>query len=254
MSKSDERLAERRASLSEDAESISLDLDIDPPTILLTRTNYLTMASELIFYKERCKKAEHECRIAKNQRRQIKSLCGIPEDVKKALSENTRTISDLKRKLDDRTKLERYLCFSNAQSAAPNSPSFITQFHILKDQITAVLVVNGLHEPPIRDLKGSSADLDCLLLSVFGEEISCHPTTIPDIFPALTSYELAQALAGASICSWIFGSDYQTHVMGVTPLLEEYRNLISTWCTYELDSIPLIDAHILQMATKLFVI
>jgi hypothetical protein len=37
-----------------------------------------------------------------------------------------------------------------------------------------------------------------------------------------------QALTGACIYNWIFGAEFQAHVMRTTPLLEEYRSLITT--------------------------
>ncbi|KAF2624066.1 hypothetical protein BU25DRAFT_166424 [Macroventuria anomochaeta] len=191
------------------------------------------MAAELAFYKERYKEAEHECRVMKNQRRQIESVNETPKDITKILNQNTRQINNLKQRLEDRTNLERYLFISNTQCAMSTSQRLLTQFQMLKDQLPTVLVMDGAYEPPVGDLKGTSADLDDLLSTVFGRDALYNPDDMPGTFPALTSYELIQALTGASLHEWIFGSEYRTYAMGVTPLLQEYRKFVATLCDHE---------------------
>jgi hypothetical protein len=203
------------------------------------------MASELAFYKERYRKAKVECVILKNQRRQIESLRKLPGDVTRVLNQNTRTIAILKKKLKDRANLERYLSFSKAPNAVSNSQRLIGLFHNLKYSITTVLVIDGAKEYPIESLPGISADLDGLLSSVFGIDTLCKLEGTPNAFPTSTSYELIMALTGASIYSWVFGAEFQTHMMLTTPLLEEYRSLITTWCKLEPINFPRDSAYVL---------
>jgi hypothetical protein len=213
------------------------------PTVL-SETNCLAL-SELVYYKKRYKKTEHKRRIMENQKRQIESLGKTPKDVTKVLDQQVQKISNLTKRLDDRKKLEQYLCISDAQGVLSDSNRLMAQFQLLKEELAKVLVLGGSDEPPIGDLKGISADLDSLLTYVFGKDILCKPEVMPTAFPALTSYKLIQALTGASIQSWVFGSEYPTYLMGVTPLLQEYRNLIATWCTYlSSDRFPFVNAHI----------
>jgi hypothetical protein len=203
------------------------------------------MASELAFYKERYRKAKVECVILKNQRRQIESLRKRPGDVTRVLNENTRTIAILKKKLNDRADLERYLSLSKAPNAVSNSQRLIGLFQNLKYSITTVLVIDGAKEYPIESLLGISADLDGLLSSVFGIDTHCKLEGTPIAFPTLTSFELVQALTGASIYNWVFGAEFQAHVMHTTPLLEEYRSLITTWCKLDPINFPRDSAHVL---------
>jgi hypothetical protein len=202
------------------------------------------MASELAFYKERYQEANEECRILENQQRQIESLGQLPEETTVVLNQNTRKIAILKKKLQDRTNLERYLSFGKAPNAVSNSQRLIDLFHNLKDSIATVLVMDGAKEYPIGSLPGKSADLDGLLSSVFGIDTHCKLEGTPIIFPTLTSFELVQALTGASIYNWVFGAEFQAHEMRTTPLLEEYRSLITTWCKLDPIDIPRNSAYV----------
>jgi hypothetical protein len=208
-------------------------VEIAASPMVLFETNHLVI-SELIYYKERCKKAEDKCAILKNQIRQIRSLEKTPQDMAKTLDQNVQQIYSLKKKLGDRTRLEQYLSLSNARNAAPDSQCIFTQqFRVLNDLLDQVVVLDGTDEPPIGALTGCSADLDSLLTNVFGKDSLSTPEAMPSAFPALNSYNLIRTLTGAAIHSWILGSEYPTNMIGATPLLQEYRSLIDTWCMYE---------------------
>ncbi|KAH6865284.1 hypothetical protein BKA58DRAFT_414015 [Alternaria rosae] len=191
------------------------------------------MASDLAFYKKRSQKAEEKCLILDDQRRQIESLGKLPQNVTRILKENIRTITIQDGKLNDRANLEGYLSFSKAPNAESNSERFIKLFQNLKDSIARVLVMDDAREHPIESLLRKSADLDGLLSSVFGIDTHCKLEGVPNVFPILTSFELVPALTGASICDWVFGAEFQAHVMRTAPLLEQYRSLISIWCGQE---------------------
>ena len=203
------------------------------------------MASELAVYKDHYQKAKEECLILENQRRQIESLGQLPGDVTRVLNQNIRRIAILKKKLEDRANLERYLSFSNAPKAVSSSRRLIGLFQNLKNSIATVLVMDGAKEYPIESLPGISADLDSLLSSVFGIDNLCKWEETPNAFPNLTIFELIQALTGASIYNWVFGAEFQAHVMRTTPLLEEYRSLITTWCELEPIDFPRDSAYVL---------
>ncbi|RMZ71418.1 hypothetical protein GMOD_00006506 [Pyrenophora seminiperda CCB06] len=188
------------------------------------------MASELAFYKEHYEKAKQQCLILDNQRRQIESLGQISKDATRVLKQTIQKNVNLRKTLEDRTNLERYLSFSNAPNALSNSHQLIASFQNLKDSIATVLVMDGAEEYPNENLLGTSDDLDDLLSSVFGID---KFEAIPKNFPTSTSFELIQALTGASIYSWVFGAEFQSHVMSITPLLQGYRSLITTWCKFE---------------------
>jgi hypothetical protein len=211
----------------------------------ISESTYAVMASELAFYKECYQKAEVECLILGNQLRQIESLGQLPGDTTKILKQNIRTIASLKRKLQDRANLEQYLSFSKAPNAMSNSQRLIGLFQNLKDSIATVLVMDGGKDRPIDSLPGKSADLDGLLSSVFGIDTHCKLEGTPNAFPTLNSFELVQALTGASIYSWVFGAEFQAHVMRTTPLLEEYRILITTWCKLDSIDFPRDSAYVL---------
>jgi hypothetical protein len=203
------------------------------------------MASELAFYKKRYQKAKKKCLILENQRRQIESLGQLPGDVTKVLNQNTRKIAILKRKLENRAILERYLSFSEGPDAMSSPQRLIGLFQNLKDSVATVLVMDGAKEYPIKSLPGFSADLDGLLSIVFGIDIHCKLEGMLSALPALTSFELVQALTGASIYDWVFGAEFQAHVLRATPLLDEYRSLITTWCKLDPIDIPQDCAYVL---------
>jgi hypothetical protein len=202
------------------------------------------MASELAFYKKCYQKAKEECLILENQRRQIESLGQLPGDMTTVLNQNTRKIAILKKKLQDRANLERYLSFSKAPNAVSNSQRLIGLFQNLKDSIATVIVMDGAKEYPIESLPGISADLDGLLSSVFGIDTYGKLEGTPNAFLNLTSFELVQALTGASIYNWVFGAEFQAHVMRTTPLLDEYRSLITTWCKLDPIDFPRDSAYV----------
>jgi hypothetical protein len=211
------------------------------------------MASELAFYKKRCQKLKEECLILENQRRQVASLGQLPGDVTKVLNQNTRRIAMLERKLKDRSSLERYLSFGKTPSVVQNSQRLIGLFQDLKKSIAMVLVRNAAKEYATGSLLGISADLDSLLCSVFGIDTPCNLEEKRYGFPALTSFELIQALAGASIYNWIFGAEFQAHVMRTTPLLEEYRSLITTCSKLETINSTRDSAYVSQVVARVSV-
>lgn len=188
------------------------------------------MASQVAFYKEHYEKAEKQCLILDKQQRQNESLGQIPKDATRVLKQTIQKNVNLRKTLEDRRNLERYLSFSNAPNTVSNSHRLIDTFQSLTNSIATVLVMNGAEEYPIENLLGTSDDLDDLLSSVFGID---NFEAIPNAFPTSTSYELIQALTGASIYSWVFGAEFQSHVMSITPLLQGYRSLITTWCKFE---------------------
>jgi hypothetical protein len=243
ISTSDRSLSGRRTSVPETTKRSDDSINSHAPIHLKfedelsstsnSQSTHAVMASELAFYKEHYEKAKEKCLVLENQRRQIESLGHLPRDVTRVLNQNTRKVANLRKKLEDRTNLERYLSFSNAPTALSSSQRLIGSFQILKDTIATVLVMDGAKEYPVENLPGISADLDGLLSSVFGIDTLCKYEKIPNAFPTSTSFELIQALTGASIHSWVFGAEFQSHVMGITPLLQEYRSLITTWCKFE---------------------
>ena len=188
------------------------------------------MASKLAFYKQGYENAKNECLILENQRRQVESLSKLPKDVTEVLNQNTRRIATLKKQLGERTKLEGYLSLSEAPNAVPNSQRLIELFQNLKNGIGSVLVMNGAEQHSIESLPRTPADLDGLLSTVFGTNIDRKLDESPNASLTVTSFELVQALTGASIHDWVFGAEFQAHMMRTTPLLEEYRSLITTWC------------------------
>ncbi|KAI4945229.1 hypothetical protein J4E91_008208 [Alternaria rosae] len=196
------------------------------------------MASKLAFYKQGYQNAKEECLILEKQRQQIESLGQLPKDVTEILNQKTRRIAILKRQLRERTKLEGYLSFSEAPNAVSNSQRLIGLFQNLKDGIASVLVMDATKEHSIESLPRVSADLDGLLSTVFGTDIDCKLDEPPNASLTATSFELVQALTGASIHDWVFGAEFQAHMTRTTPLLEEYRSLIRTWC--KLDPINLL--------------
>ncbi|RYN54312.1 hypothetical protein AA0118_g9274 [Alternaria tenuissima] len=243
ISTSDESLSGRRPSIpettkrSDDSTNPHASTDATSKKNLSPTDNVdstqAVMASELAFCKKRCQKLKEECLILENQRRQVASLGQLPGDVTKVLNQNTRRIAMLERKLKDRSSLERYLSFGKTPSVVQNSQRLIGLFQDLKKSIAMVLVRNAAKEYATGSLLGISADLDSLLCSVFGIDTPCNLEEKRYGFPALTSFELIQALAGASIYNWIFGAEFQAHVMRTTPLLEEYRSLITTCSSRE---------------------
>jgi hypothetical protein len=252
ISTSDGSLSGRRTSVPETAKRSDDSINPHAPTAI-SESTHAVMASELAFYKEHYEKAKKECLILENQRRQIESLGKVPGDVTKVFNQNTRKLANMREKLEDRTNLERYLSLSNAPNALSNSHRLIGLLQTLKHTIPTVLVMDGAKEYPIENLPGISADLDGLLSSVFGIDTLCKFEAIPNAFPTSTSFELIQALTGASIYSWVFGAEFQSHVMGITPLLQEYRSLITTWCKFEPITFSRDSAYVLQVVTKVSV-
>jgi len=233
-------LSGRRTSVPETTEST--DDPIDPHTpvgpeledgflsIARLESILAVMASELAFYKQGYQNAKDECLILEKQRQQIEGLRQLPEDVTEVLNQRTRRIAILKRQLRDRTEVERYLSFSEAPNTVSNSQRLIELFQNLKDGIASVLVMDAAKEHSIESLPRAPADLDGLLSTVFGTNIDCKLDESPNASLTVTSFELVQALTGASIHDWVFGAEFQAHITRTTPLLEEYRSLIRTWC------------------------
>jgi hypothetical protein len=199
----------------------------------LSESTYAAMASELAFYKKHNKKLKEECVILDNQRRQIKSLSGLPGDMTKVVSEYTRNRRILETRLRDRRELEQYFASGKVPDAVPNTQRLFGLFQDLKYRIATLPVMDGAREYPIESLTGILADLDDLLSSVFGVDTPSKLEAIPSASPNATSFELIQALTGASVCSWVFGAEFQSHVVGTTPLLQEYRDIIATCCRFE---------------------
>jgi hypothetical protein len=199
----------------------------------LSESTYAVIASELAFYKNHNKKLQKECIILDNQRRQIKSLSGLPGDMTKVVSEYTRNQHILESRLRDRRELEQYFASGKVPDAVPNTQRIFGLFQDLKYRIALLPVMDGAREYPIESLTGISADLDDLLSSVFGADTPSKLQETPSVSPILTSFELIQALTGASICDWVFGAEFQVDVMRTTPLLEGYRSLIKTCCKFE---------------------
>ncbi|KAI8933219.1 hypothetical protein NX059_009854 [Plenodomus lindquistii] len=198
-----------------------------------SESSHATIASELAFYKERYEEAKHECLIFKDQRRQIESLGKLPGDVTKVLIQNTRRIANLKKKLEDRTDLDRYFSFHNSPKATPTSHRVAHFFGILRNSIATVLVMEGAKKYHVERLIDTSNDLDGLLVSIYGTGILRKSRSLSTATPRPTSFELMQALTGAAICSWVFESEFRPHVMDTSPLLHEYQSLITTCCGHE---------------------
>ncbi|CAN9275754.1 unnamed protein product [Alternaria sp. RS040] len=263
ISTSDESLSGRRPSVpettkrSDDSTNPHASTDATSKKNLSPTDNVdstqAVMASELAFYKKRCQKLKEECLILENQRRQVASLGQLPGDVTKVLNQNTRRIAMLERKLKDRSSLERYLSFGKTPSVVQNSQRLIGLFQDLKKSIAMVLVRNAAKEYATGSLLGISADLDSLLCSVFGIDTPCNLEEKRYGFPALTSFELIQALTGASIYNWIFGAEFQAHVMRTTPLLEEYRSLITTCSKLETINSTRDSAYVSQVVARVSV-
>jgi hypothetical protein len=210
--------------------------------IHLKSEDYGAMVSELVSYKKRYEEAEEKRRIAESMCRQIQSLRQMPEDVTNVICQNTRTIHVLKMRLQDRRE---YLSFNNAPNAVSNSHRLTGLFRHLKDRIPTVLVIDGAEQYPIKNLLHKSDDLNDLLIIVFGDDTLCKLEGTPNAFPNSTSHELILALTGASIYSWVFEAEFQTHMMRTTPLLEEYRSLITTLCKLESINFPRDSAYVL---------
>lgn len=211
------------------------------------------MAYELAFYKKRCQRLKEECLILENQRRQVASLGQLPEDVTTVLNHNTRRIAMLEMKLKDRSILEQYLSFGKTPSVVQNSQRLINLHQDLKNRIAMVQVRKGAKEYATGSLLGISADLDSLLCSVFGIDTPCNLEEKKCDFPILTCFELIQALTGASIYSWIFGAEFQAHMTRTTPLLEEYRSLITTCSKLETIDSTQDSAYISQVVARVSV-
>jgi hypothetical protein len=263
ISTSDESLSGRRPSVPETTKR-SND-SINPHALInaiskrkssstdIVESTQAVMASELAFYKKRYQKVKEECFILENQRRQVAGLGQLPGDVTTVLNQNTRRIAMLEMKLKDRSILERYLSFGNTPSVVQNSQRLVGLYQDLKNSIAMVLVRNSAKEYATGSLLGISADLDSLLCSVFGIDTPCNLEEKRCSFPALTSFELIQALTGACIYNWIFGAEFQAHVMRTTPLLEEYRSLITTCSKLETIHSTQDNAYILQVVARVSV-
>ena len=204
-----------------------------------SESDFAMITDELAYYKKRCEEAEERAKSETEQRRQIKNLGEVPEARKASVCQLIRQINKLQKRLKDRKTLERYLLVGDIQNTVPGSQQVLTEFESLKGKLPSLLVVNGAYEPSVGRLKGCSDDLDDLLIDIFGENLLCRPQELPEIFPPLTAFELVQSLVGAALKSWVFEREYQTYTFATTPLIQEYRKLIATTCTYILKpSIP----------------
>jgi hypothetical protein len=192
----------------------------------------MEMASQLVYYKQRWEKAEQECKTLKKERRQMESFRGLSNNTSDVLQRNIRQINTLKERLDDRSDLVRYLSIGNVQDEASNAQQILSHFQTIKDQLPTVLSLDSTYMPSIKQLYRESDDLDGLLSTIFDIDVQGALEKTLDTLPALTLYELIQAFTGAAIHCWIFGSEFYTHSMTVTPLLQEYRRHIATLCTY----------------------
>lgn len=211
----------------------------------ISESAYAVVASELAFYKRGYEKAREECRILGNQQRQIESLAQLPGHVTTVLNQQRRKLAIQEKKLEDRANLEQHFSLRALPNAVSNSDRLIDLFQHLKDRIATVLFIGGDEEYPIENLPRKSADLDGLLSIVFGADSVCKLEETPHALPTSTSSELIQALTGASIYSWVFGAEFQTQMMRTTPLLEEYRSFLTTWCKLDLIESPRDSAYVL---------
>ncbi|KAF2124676.1 hypothetical protein P153DRAFT_370595 [Dothidotthia symphoricarpi CBS 119687] len=238
---SGEKLAMQSTSVAHTARSMNEKIDRrshymtrSPRSLAMsTEIDDMDMISAMVHYKRRCEEAEHKCEDLKKERRQMESLRYVPEDVSNVLQQNIRQISNLKKQLDDRANLERYLYIGNFPDETLNAQQFISRFQMMKDQIPTILVLNDADKLSIKHLYGESTDLDGLLSIIFGTDGLGGFQKMADSLPALTLYDLVQALTGAAIHSWIFGSEYRIHSLKDSPLLQKYRDHIATLCGYE---------------------
>jgi hypothetical protein len=210
-----------------------------PPSPLVHTDTHHDLSKELAYYKQRCHEAEQECADLKIERRTIVSLEGVPQkELTEVLCRYIRKISLFKEQVKNQGVMERYLGIGDSTSYISNERRFTSLFGTLKEQLCAVPVVNGTENPSIGVLYGKSLDLDNLLSIVFGVGEKGKPSRLADSIPelpALTMYELVQALTGAALQDWIFQSEYKPHMTTNSLLLQKYRDHITTLCTYPID-------------------
>lgn len=205
--------------------SRSLGLPTLPPGI------DFEMLSELEHYKERCKKAEADCAHLKKERRQMESVKSLSKnETTKVLRRYVRDNSVLKQRLNNREDLEKFFPQNNIKAEATNAEKLYLLFQKLKAQFDLIMIAEGSEEPKFGHHCTQTTDLGKLLSTVFIFNDRNELESSQGNLPALQLNQLVQALTGAAIHCWVFGSEFRSNTMTVTPLLGKYREHIATLC------------------------
>ncbi|KAH7083965.1 hypothetical protein FB567DRAFT_530339 [Paraphoma chrysanthemicola] len=188
------------------------------------------LLSQTARYKKRCEEAELRYIDLLNGDRHLESIFtrvrnenrDIDMDMLRDLRAATTEIASLKRKLADRTALNRSVL--TLQDA--HQPTVARQIHSLledlKDGISSIPARNVAQKPLLHKLCEDSEDLNDLVRIISGHT---DQQNAPDL-NKLTLQELIQTLTGASICRWIFESDLHIQSLRFAPLLHRYRDQI----------------------------
>lgn len=189
--------------------------------------------SELAYSKRRFELVEQECEDLKNDKRHREnfytSTKGIPKKMLKELDHYTRKSTSLNKKLNCRVD---YLTLDNVESQGPKTGQILSAFQAMRDKVASMIVLGGATKLTIGGIQGQSEDLDMLLRALFG--VGCRGNVQRTLVDSTeyTVLELVQALTGASLHHWVFENEYRLTGMTNTPLLQKYRDHISTLCTY----------------------
>lgn len=149
----------------------------------------------------------------------------------KELNFRMQQITVLKKRQFGQRDLEPYLSIGRVHGDVPTTQQLLLNFKDMKDELAAIVVLNGTCKPSFDSLYGQCADLDALLRTVFDLGIRSNAEKIWNASPEITLQELIQALTGASIHCWVFESRYRPIAMTSTPLLQKYRDQIAILCT-----------------------
>ncbi|KAF2993987.1 hypothetical protein E8E13_001659 [Curvularia kusanoi] len=214
-----------------DTWTLSSDRNSSPSAVLSLEN--ATLSTRICYYKERYEKAEQDRKRTEKELNQIESLLVAPQDMKLLLSQTQHKVDSLTYRMQDRTKLRRFLNIDTIYNAASENYQLQSRLDSLKDELHGLDIPDGSYQPALGGLRGKIPNLDELLMITLGHENMVNPESISSIWPPLTSCELVQALSGAAICRWIFGTAFQTQLFAANPLLQTYRKLLTSWCGEE---------------------
>lgn len=217
---------------------------------------YSDLSHELAYYKKRCETMEGRCQRMQIERRQMQSSYeesnGVPEKLSNLIHQVVERNVHLKKRLNDQLDLEPYLTHENTSTRPSTAHQVISLFQSMKEELLSIRIFKGSHKPLITRFHGASIDLDSLLATV-GVGVQARTEETLGAIPASSLGELLRALTGAAVHRWIFESEFQSHIITVTPLLQKYRDCITTWCTYPFRNCrPVIHTNLSKMVTNAF--
>lgn len=187
--------------------------------------------SELAYLKQSRQKLEAEVKDLKDERRRIDSKLrqdhGISFQQINGLRTETKEVISLKAQVERLKVLQPFFRHGGAQNKEPVLNEIFSCSQDLKEYLPTFLFAENTTKISLVSLCGRSQDLDNLLLHVFKQSEEASLKSTLKVASPVTVQEISQALLGAAIHCWIFREKFTLPGIVITPILQQYRDLIA---------------------------